>query len=410
MASQQAGSRGRQLALIVASRACANAGMSVVAMGGASDSLLKSLCGGDEKRVQRIQAWLQSAGTAMDFVWVPLSAALIDCYGRWPALFGAQLGVLLLRLAVARCPSVLTYCLYRLGQRLLLRMSMPAAMAAYADLLGGRGSAKFVRVHQRIDAVLSLVRLAGLPLGGRLKDDTTNFRVAAGLNAAACLLLLGVGETLQPSKRMVVNWQRAHPLAWVSFFNSTPRLRRLGVAVALHQATAANTTQPAMVRGRFGWGKKQWSDYQFVGGLLQLPFQLGGVTGVVLDALGHEGAARWSDRLGVAQALLSCCAPQPQLLHACHALEIARHGGTAVEREVALEAKGMGYASTGAALSALGLPLQLVLPPIFADMFAWVPALPSAATAALRIINSEIVLPWAFAAPEEASRHTRPRQ
>lgn len=58
-----------QLAFLIGSRVCANAAISIVAMGGASQSLLREQCGGDEKRTQRVLAWIEVVGTAIDFVW-----------------------------------------------------------------------------------------------------------------------------------------------------------------------------------------------------------------------------------------------------------------------------------------------------------------------------------------------------
>eukprot|EP01065_Artemidia_motanka_P030758 TRINITY_DN36856_c0_g1_i1.p1 TRINITY_DN36856_c0_g1~~TRINITY_DN36856_c0_g1_i1.p1 ORF type:complete len:415 (+),score=112.75 TRINITY_DN36856_c0_g1_i1:131-1246(+) len=369
--------------------------MAVVAMGGASDNLLKTLLDGDAKRVQRVLAWIQSVGTVMDFVWIPLSAALLDYYGRWPAIFAGQVGVLLLRFWVSKFPSVTSFCMYRLGQRLLLRLSMPATMAAYADLLGGRGSDKFARVTQRIDSILAIFRVLALYVGGRIKDDRTNFRVAAALNAMAATLLLGVNETLKPEYRLAINWRRAHPFSWIEFFSATPQLRKLAVAIALNQAAGANQTHSGFMRWHHDWDKRDYSAFLSAAESLQFPLQLGNVALNMFQGMDNYEVAQLDGRLGVVQVAASML-PYPFTLMS-PVLEVFRHGGNAVSREVAVEAKrmGVGTASMGAAMSALGLPLQLILPPLYAELYATKEYLPSVASAALRVLNAEVALPWA---------------
>jgi hypothetical protein len=67
----------------------------------------------------------------------------------------------------------------------------------------------------------------------------------------------------------------------------------------------------------------------------------------------------------------------PFLLHLTNAAEVFRHGGSALEREISLEAKGKGYGGQSAAITTLGLPGTTLFHSCFYHFFSNVPTQPS---------------------------------
>lgn len=392
----------RKYMLLVGSQAF-DASSSALVASGASESLLLQLCHGNFNLAQRFEAWINTTGTAIDFILRPLVGTALDTCGRRWALLAGQLVPSFMRVLVWRFPSLQVYTSLRLGMRTLATVQQPALAATYADLLGGRASANYTGAMQRNQAALACGYMLGLVVATRLRLPRTNFGAAALCNFVAAMLVFCIGETLHRERRSSLKLR--HPFSWVSFFRRTPRLRRLAAALMLGHAASHNPTERFVVFHRFGLTPQERSRMSAIETLLRLPFQLMVVGQTMLEKLGNELAARWSDRLAALEKVNYAIASHPSFLYLNSGLQVLQPGQLALQREVALEAAdSVGHGELEAAMDSLALPVMLLAPPLYAELYAWQPRAPMLLVAFLHLLRSEVVLPWVAQAPASGSK------
>ena len=155
----------------------------------------------------------------------------------WASLLSAGL----LRLWVARAPSVKKYIAYRFLLSILLPPFFPAMRAAIGDMVG-RSSEEYTHLSNRMETVATAVRIVSLYAVGRLAKPRVGMFVAACCSlSAAAVSFFGLKETLQTKDRRPMDWKGLrNPMTSLTVFETSPAFKRLAALHVLMSIPANN--------------------------------------------------------------------------------------------------------------------------------------------------------------------------
>jgi len=270
-------------------------------------------------------------------------------------------------------PKAIAYVSYRLLINLSLLPLWPAITAYVSDKLE-RGTARYNKAINRMNFFLTILGLAALKVGGRVKSARANIRLSVIVNLLAGVsFLLFAQESLPQRKRTTVNTRRAgNPLSFLRVLSQSKRLKAL-VPILIFQAISDyNYTERMYYRTRFKWKVPEISNLMFynrVSGMIEswvCPDQ------PIIQTLGIKITAQLSALLSALCDLNSAFTPMPSSVLVNSALAPLMHGRVAVSALVAREAADIGIAQgeLSAALGNLVFPLRFALPTVFSEAFA----------------------------------------
>jgi MFS family permease len=393
-------------ARVVGARSLHSAGFSLVML--ASPELLLEINGGDLAAADRVRALVETACAVAGLLSRPLSGALVDTYGRRPAMVAGSLLSALGRLCAVARPSNASYVLYRVLNQIALAPLTQAFGAMLADRLGGRGTPAFMRAHKLVFSWLAVVRISTQHCAGQSRlaaDKRASIGLAALCSIAAALAFaLAVPESLPDAQRRPFILSRAaNPLGFLTFFASSRRLAALAV---LRLATAVpefNQTGAYYRRAKFAFTMREQAHVLNIANALEVAAPLYSVP--LLQWLGPRRTAVLGQWASTAACLAAAATRDARALlalplltslfdsAAIDALEATAHRGTSV-----------GQGELGAAMQNLYLPLSLTLPAAFSALFTaslqwtqprWRGTAPLLAQALLHALNAALVVPWA---------------
>ena len=204
---------------------------------------------------------------------------------------------------------------------------------------------------------------------------------------------------------------------------SADKLKPLAGMLLLLAVPSYNDTHQLFRTARFGWGVAENTRYfmllQATGMLKPLVLHWllgdggggGGSSGSGSGSgsggglgLGIGGMTRLHLRAAAAVAVHTALTRRAGSLYCNPFLNLLCQGESLLEDELGARAMArhahLGQGEGRALLSNLYLPLRLVAPMVYAELFAWWRAAPLWLSAAVHLLNSEVVVPWVFGVDE----------
>jgi DHA1 family tetracycline resistance protein-like MFS transporter len=393
-------------ARVVGARSLHSAGFSLVML--ASPELLLEINGGDLAAADRVRALVETACAVAGLLSRPLSGALVDAYGRRPAMVAGSLLSALGRVCAVTRPSNASYVAYRVLNQVALAPLTQAFGAMLADRLGGRGTPAFVRAHKLVFSWLAVVRISTQHCAGQSRlaaDKRASIALAALCSLAAALAFaLAVPESLPDAQRRPLVLSRAaNPLGFLAFFASSRRLAALAVLRLATAVPVFNQTGAYYRRAKFNFAMREQAHVLNIANALEVAAPLYSVP--LLRRLGARRTAVLGQWAGAAACLAAAATHDARTLLALPLLT-SLFDSAAFDAFEAIAQRGatLGQGELGAAMENLYLPLSLALPTAFSALFTaslkwtqprWRGTAPLLVQALLHALNASFIVPWA---------------
>jgi hypothetical protein len=263
----------------------------------------------------------------------------------------------------------------------------------------GRGSTLSISINRKITMTSSFAKILVLPLIARLSAREKFLAMGVINVASAGALAVGTSETLTDERKRPFIWRElSNPLSSFVYFNQTKATRALAILMLARAIPLQNESSLVLRHHRF---KEKWTANDT--SRMVLVSQLAGLADPILQPyllqwLGLANTARLSSRIDAFQNINRAFATHPSQLLLNPVVGAFRNGMTVTDRIVdsaTLEFES-GEGQLSAARRNLRLPVNLLGPIAFGELYAEMPELPSYVCVLLNLVNSEVVMPWAF--------------
>lgn len=370
--------------------------------------VLLKLNHGDKSKTQRIDTKIQFIMTLNNFFISPLAGALIDAYGRKPFLLLYPIVAAITRIALAKKPGMFVYILSRILTSLTWVPYIRAVTASMADTFG-RGTEAYTRITTRITIIFRIIRLISTALGGQLHNELHNFYFAALFSFGGFLVFSCCSETLPLVKHRKMHWYRAfNPFSFFPFFQKTKVLMRFVIVILLHSIPFQNTTYQLLRKEKFDWSVKEETN-------LSLATEVIGFLGSwykasTISTFGIQKVATWGLRLDALSDFNSAFTKKALTIFMNPVFFAFDYSDSAIDQFISLAAEDIdaGHGELSSAISNLTFPIRLVFPSLFSELYARLlkrfPGAPMLVCGMIKLINSEIVIPWACSALYEPKK------
>lgn len=336
------------------------------------EHFVDKICAGDEARASRLSSLVSTLNAVISFLLQPAAGALVDSFGRRAFLALCPIFAGLSRSLIVASPSVPGYVAYRVGVNALTMPLWPAISAYISDTFE-RGTARYSLAQARMNLILTIAGLLANRVGRGL-GVRRNLILANTLHIIGGLVMYALcRESLPPAKRVPFSTKRAaNPLSFMSTLGRSRGLRALAPVLLLQALPGYDGTTRSFYRVRFGWRVKRMSDMLLASQIMGILESAMVPQRPMIRVLGLLNTARLGALLEAVADLNCAFTSDSKTVFLNQLLSPLIHGDEAVNAVVAAEAKrlGIGDGELSAALSSLMIPLRLVVPAAFSELFA----------------------------------------
>ena len=237
-------------------------------------NLVNSFTGGNVSQAAELNGWFAMLWATSQFLFMPISGALSDHYGRKPIFLLSNIGQAIAMALLAFAPNLWILALARIISG-IMSASVSTAYAYIADVFEPQERAAKYGI---LGAAFGLGFIMGPPLGGWLSSYDLRLPLKVAAIIAVCNFCYGflfLRESLEPELRTKFNWAKANPISTLGFFRENPKIR--GLALVKYLNDIAHVALPATfvlyALHRFGWGAKESGILMGVVGVLSVIVQ-----------------------------------------------------------------------------------------------------------------------------------------
>ena len=196
-------------------------------------------------RAAYIMSTIQVVIALGDFVVGPVLGAWADAYGRKGIVLLAPAIQGVFRAAIAVRPSVGLFVGFQMVQG-ITNIAYGRVLALMIGDIVPRHTFEYQRVGGTMSKVNTVLGLVFLILGGSV-SLRNGFLSSSFLNLAGFLTIaLVMTDTLRPQARVPFTLKNAHPFAFISFFNKSPMLRKVGLFALISEAPNFQVRSPKL--------------------------------------------------------------------------------------------------------------------------------------------------------------------
>lgn len=252
--------------------------------------LVNSFTAGDVAKAAELSGWFAMLWASSQFIFMPISGALSDHFGRKPIFLLSNIGQAAAMALLAFAPNLWILALARIISG-IMSASVSTAYAYIADVFTPQERAAKFGI---LGAAFGLGFIMGPPFGGWLSDFDLRLPLKVAAIIGVCNFAYGfffLQESLKPELRSKFKWAKANPVATLSFFKDNPQIR--GLAMVKYLNDIAHVALPATFMlyalHRFGWGAKESGILMGVIGVLGVIVQ-GFLIKPIVKTLGEKRA------------------------------------------------------------------------------------------------------------------------
>ena len=354
-------------------------------------------------RAAYIMSTIQVVIALGDFVVGPVLGAWADAYGRKGIVLIAPAIQGIFRAAIAVRPSVGLFVGFQMVQG-VTNIAYHRVLSLMIGDIVPRHTFEYQRVGGRIDKVNTVLGLFFLVLGGSV-SLRNGFLSSSLLNLAGFLTIAMVmTDTLRPEARVPFTLKNAHPFAFISFFNKSPMLRKVGLFALLSEAPNFQGYEGLFFIHKFSWMKRERTIMEII--RRSVHFWNFNYYEWMAKNLGLTGTLKWSLRFTALEHIIPGTLPSSfskVSMASIVACSMPIHKWKALNafktRETMLAGAGQGELQ--AAEASLRVPLRIICIPLFNWIYAkgseWkIPGLAHVVRGSWQLFSSEILIRLLF--------------
>jgi MFS family permease len=323
-------------------------------------------------RAAHIMSAIQVVIAVGDFIIGPVLGAAADAYGRKFLVLIAPAVQGLFRLAIALKPSVPLFVAFQMAQG-ITNIAYGRVLSLMIGDIVPRHTFEYQKVGGTASKVNTVLGLFFLLVGGRVSLKV-GFLSSALLNLVGLLaILFMMKDTLRVADRVAFTLRNSHPFAFISFFNKSPMLRRIGLFSLFSEAPNFQGYEGLFFIHKFNWMKKERTTLQIIRRSVHY-FNFNYYEWMARN-LGLTGTLRWSLRFTALESFIPGLLPSSSsrlcmggIVGASVPIMKWKALNAFKTRETMLAGAGQGELQ--AAEASLRVPLRIICIPLFNWIYA----------------------------------------